>query len=339
MKDQFSLPVAGSRFLLVGGGSLVGTATAEALLARDPAEVVIFDNSQFGRSSAMDELAKDDRVKIVSGDILRLPQLISACSGIDGVLHLAAIMTIGIERDPWAGLEVNIGGVLNVIEACRVNRVRKLVFASSNAVYGYGPDLQGTLAEGTPLHHSGARPAAIIYGASKLIGEQLCRDAYTRYGLSSVILRYSTVYGERQHSRAANARLIVESLDSIERGERPSIVGTGMETKHFVYVGDLAEANIAAFIADVGGVALNVSGPDTVTTAELVHLVAEAAGGVIDPELVSAPEGGAMLSVGGPFYIDHSLAAELIGWRPRTGMREGIERVVKWRRASKARGN
>jgi UDP-glucose 4-epimerase len=97
----------------------------------------------------------------------------------------------------------------NVLEACRANRVRKVVFASSNAVYGYGPGVKGELVEDTPFHTAGAPPAAILYGASKIIGEQLCRDAFRKHGQDYVVLRYATVYGDRQHHRAANALYIL----------------------------------------------------------------------------------------------------------------------------------
>ena len=144
---------------------------------------------------------------------MRLPQLLAATKGVDGVLHLAAVMSLTMDRDPWTGLDVNIRGTQNAIEAACVNGVKKLVFASSNAVYGYGPGIVGDLVETTPFHSVGAPPAAILYGASKIIGEQLCRDAYRKRGLDYVVLRYSTVYGERQHYRAANALYIIETHD------------------------------------------------------------------------------------------------------------------------------
>ena len=127
------------------------------------------------------------RLKTVTGDVMRLPQLIAATAGMDGVLHLAALMSLTMDRDPWMGLDVNIRGTQNVIEACCINGVRKLVFPSSNAVYGYGPGVVGDLVETTPFHSAGAPPAAILYGASKIIGEQLCRDAHLKRGLDYVV--------------------------------------------------------------------------------------------------------------------------------------------------------
>jgi UDP-glucose 4-epimerase len=125
----------------------------------------------------------------VQGDVMRLPQLLAASKGVDGILHLAAVMSITMDRDPWVGLDVNIRGTQNAIEVACVNGVRKFVLASSNAVYGYGPGIVGDLVETTPFHSTDAPPAAILYGASKIIGEQLCRDAYAKRGLSYVVVR------------------------------------------------------------------------------------------------------------------------------------------------------
>ena len=221
-----ALPVKGSRFLIIGGASLVGSATAELLLAEGAAEVRVLDNFFQGSREALRHIEGDPRLKVVQGDVMRLPQLLAAAKGIDGVLHLAAVMSLTMDRDPWTGIDVNIRGAQNAIEAACTNGVAKLVFASSNAVYGYGPGIVGDLVESTPFHSVEAPPAAILYGASKIIGEQLCRDAYRKRGLNYVVLRYSTVYGERQHYRAANALYIIETHDRVRTGSAPRSLAT-----------------------------------------------------------------------------------------------------------------
>ncbi|MBU8538401.1 NAD-dependent epimerase/dehydratase family protein [Falsiroseomonas tokyonensis] len=327
-----AIALQGSRIMVVGGASLVGSATVEALLARGAAQVVIYDNLSFDGEANIAHLKDDPRVRILAGDVLKLHQLLPATEGLDGIVHLAAFMTLNFDRDPWGGIDVNIRGLQNVLEACRANRVRKLVFASSNAVYGYGPGVKGDLVETTPFHAAGAPPAAILYGASKIMGEQLCRDAHRRHGLDYVVLRYSTVYGERQHYRAANALYIVETHDAIKRGERPKVIGDGSETKHFVYVGDLARANCMALEAPATDIALNASGPAPVATLELVRLVAELAGRPdLAPELVPPDPNKVRLTSGGAFAIVHAAAKEAIGWEPQVDMREGLRRLLAWR--------
>jgi UDP-glucose 4-epimerase len=325
-----AVPVAGNRFIIVGGASLVGSATAAELLDAGASEVVLFDNFSMGSEAAVAHLRDNPRLRLVRGDVMRLPDLLRAMEGCAGALLLAAYMTLNMDRDPWGGLDVNIRGVQNALEAARANGVRKVVFASSNAVYGYGPGVKGDLVESTPFHSVGAPPAAILYGATKIIGEQLCRDFKRRCGLDYVVLRYSTVYGERQHYRAANALYIIETRDKVKRGERPQVFGDGSETKHFVYVGDLARANRLAFESPATDVAVNTSGPTPVTTLDLVRMVTRLAGSDIEPEFVGDTPGKVRLTSGGAFRIAHEEAFAAIGWKPLVGMEEGLARLMAW---------
>lgn len=334
--NSAAIPIEGARMLIMGGASLVGSATAELMLAKGAREVIIVDNFYQGTPDALKHIAHDPRLKVVRGDVLRLPQLIEATRNVDAVLHLAAVMTITMNEDPWVGLDVNIRGLQNSLEACRLNDVKKVVFASSNATYGYGPGIKGDLVETTPFHSAGAPPAAILYGASKIIGEQLCRQAHQRHGLDFVVLRYSTVYGERQHYRAANALYIIETHDALLRGERPKVIGDGSEIKHFIHVSDVARANVAAFEANATNVTVNVSGPAPITTLELVSLVGELAGSDLTAEHIEPDPNKVRLTSGGPWRVDHSRAKEVIGWAPQVDMREGIKRLLEWRQQADA---
>ena len=333
MPASAAVPIAGNRFVIIGGASLVGSATAAELLDHGAGEVVLLDNFSLGSDAAIAHLKDHPRLKLVRGDVMRMADLLRVTEGAQGVVQLAAFMTLNMDRDPWTGLDVNIRGVQNVLEACRANKVAKVVFASSNAVYGYGPGVKGELVETTPFHSTGAPPAAILYGATKIIGEQLCRDAFRKHGQDYVVLRYSTVYGERQHYRAANALYIIETLDKIRKGQRPQVYGDGSETKHFVYVGDLARANRLALESTATDVAVNTSGPSPITTLELVQLVTELAGGkgekTLQPQFVSG-DGKVRLTSGGAFRIAHEEAFKAIGWQPQVEMREGLTRLIAW---------
>ena len=328
-----AVPIKGNKFAIIGGASLVGSATAAELLDHGAAEVVVVDNFSLGSDAAIAHLKDNPRLKLVRGDVMRMGDLLRATEGVHGVVQLAAFMTLNMDRDPWSGLDVNIRGVQNALEACRANKVQKVVFASSNAVYGYGPGVKGELVESTPFHSLGAPPAAILYGATKIIGEQLCRDNFRKFGLDYVVLRYSTVYGERQHYRAANALYIIETLDKLRKGQAPQVFGDGSETKHLVYVGDLARANRMALESAATDVAVNTSGPEPITTLELVKLVTELAGA--KGEKLPAPEfvgndGKVRLTSGGAFRIAHEEAFKAIGWKPEVGMREGLARLIAW---------
>jgi UDP-glucose 4-epimerase len=190
------------------------------------------------------------------------------------------------------------------------------------------------LAETSPFHSVGAAPAAILYGASKIIGEQLCRDAHLKRGPTRGPALCRHRHGERQHYRAANALYIIETHDRVRRGERPRVIGDGSETKHFVHVSDVARANAAAFAADATNVAVNISGPKPITTLEIVRLVTELSGKELAPEHVGPEPGKVRLTSGGAWAVDHKLAEQTIGWRPQVDMREGIRRLIAWREAT-----
>jgi UDP-glucose 4-epimerase len=169
------------------------------------------------------------------------------------------------------------------------------------------------------------------------MGEQLCRQAHQKNGQDYVVLRYSTVYGERQHYRAANSLYIMDTYDRVRRGERPVMPGDGTDTKHFVHVSDVARANLAALRSTATDVAVNVSGPEPITTGELVGLVLEYCGSGLKPEIKPDPPGTVRLTSGGAFHIPHDLAGQVIGWQPQVRMREGVRRLLAWREAQEKR--
>lgn len=335
-KTGKSINLADSRILIAGAASLVGSNTADQLLAANAKEVILLDNFSFGSMQAIEHLRSHERVKIVKADLMRLPEIIEATRGVDGVIHLAAYMTLGFSQTPWQALDVNLRGVQNMLEACAINQVKKLVFASSNATYGYGPGIKGDLHEELCFHSAGAPPAAVLYGASKIMGEQLCRTYHQQRGLDYLVLRYSTVYGERQHYRAANALYIMDTYDQVKSGKAPVMPGDGSETKHFVYVTDVARANLAALQSATTDTAMNISGPEAVTTGELVQLILDYCKSDLKPEIKPDPPGTVRLTSGGAFFIPHDRAKAAIGWSPEVGMRDGIARLLAWREAAES---
>lgn len=337
VKQGKALNIKDSRILIAGAASLVGSHTADLLLKEGAREVVLLDNFSFGSMDAIAHLQNEPRIKIVRADLMRLPELLQATEGIDGVIHLAAYMTLGFSQTPWQAVDVNIRGLQNILEACRVNQVKKVIFASSNAVYGYGTGIKGALVEEGPFYSVGAPPAAILYGASKIMGEQLCRQYHQSFGQDYVVLRYSTVYGERQHYRAANSLYIMETYDLIHSGQAPVLPGDGKDTKHFVHVSDVARANLSALQSAATDVAVNVSGPAPITTGELVQLVLEYCKSDLKPEVRPDPPGKVRLTSGGAFSIPHDKAFEVLGWKPLVQMREGVMRLLAWREQQEAK--
>ena len=163
------------------------------------------------------------------------------------------------------------------------------------------------------------------------MGEQLCRQYHQNFGQDYVVLRYSTVYGERQHYRAANSLYIMETYDLVRKGQAPVLPGDGKDTKHFVHVSDVARANVAALQSTATDVAVNVSGPEPITTGELVELVLDYCKSSLRPEVRPDPPGKVRLTSGSAFHIPHDKAGEVLGWKPLVHMKEGVHRLLAWR--------
>jgi UDP-glucose 4-epimerase len=325
--------ITGGRFVITGGASLIGSHIADALLSQGAREVVLVDNFSLGTPQTINHLLNDERVKLIRGDILRISDLYDAFAGADGVFAIAGFLTLPLTQNPPLGLAVNVDGQVNVFEACRYRGVKKVVFSSSVAVYGEpGP---GKIDEYAPANLASFQPGAALYSCTKLIGEALCRLYHVKHGVQAVALRYSTVYGERQHYRGVNALYIVENYDRIMRGERPTIPGDGSEVHDYVHVADVARANVMAMASDISGESLNVVSGVATTVKRLVELLLKITGSSLEPSYTSAG-GSIRSSSGSQLDFSRTKIERLLGWRPEIDLEEGLRRLIDWRKSERA---
>jgi UDP-glucose 4-epimerase len=322
--------IAGGRFVITGGASLIGSHVAEALLAQGAREVVLLDNFALGTPETVSTLVKDARVKLVRGDILRISDLYDALAGIDGVFAIAGFLTLPLTQNPPLGLAVNVDGQVNVFEACRYRGVKKVVFSSSVAVYGEPGAAE--IDEKSPANLAPFQPGASLYSCTKLIGEALCRLYHAKHGVHAIALRYSTVYGERQHYRGVNALYIVENYDRIMRGERPTIPGDGSEVHDYIHVADVARANVMAMASDISGETFNVVSGVATTVERLVELLIEITGSSLEPVYASVA-GGVHSTTGSQLNFSRAKIDRLLDWRPEVDLEQGLRRLIDWRRA------
>ena len=324
--------IAGGRFVITGGASLIGSHVAEALLSEGAREVVLLDNFALGTPETVSVLVKDARVKLVRGDILRVSDLYDAFAGADGVFAIAGFLTLPLTQNPPLGLAVNVDGQVNVFEACRYRSVKKVVFSSSVAVYGE-PGI-AEIDEMSPANLAPFQPGATLYSCTKLIGEALCRLYHAKHGVHSIALRYSTVYGERQHYRGVNALYIIENYDRIVRGERPTIPGDGSEVHDYIHVADVARANVMAMASDVSGETLNVVSGVATTIKRVVELLLKITGSSLEPAYANAA-GGVQSTTGSHMNFSRAKIGRLLGWRPEVDLEQGLQRLIDWRRAER----
>ena len=320
------IKIHGGKFLIAGGASLVGSHLVKGLLAKNAAEVVVYDPVLFDANDSLGDLKNDPRVRLVSGDVMKLHQFIKHMDGVDGAINLAAYMSLGFLQNPWDAIDVNIKGHMNFLESARINKVGKVIFASSSAVYGFG--IGGPITEDMPHKVSDNPPSAVAYGSSKIIGEQLCRMYKQNYNLDYLALRFSTVYGENQHHRAANALYIIDTYERLMRGEPAQLFGDGSESKDFVYVGDVARAILMGLESDATDDAMNISGGRSIPTKELVAMIAKIVGSDLEPEYLQE-DGRVRLKSGAGLYYVNTKAFDVLGWKPEMSIEDGIRRLIK----------
>ena len=319
--------INGSKILVTGGAGLIGSSTIDVLLRdHDPLQVVIFDNLVRGRLANVERALADKRVSFVEGDIADSAAIERATRGMDAVIHLAALRITACAAEPREALEVMCDGSFNVVEAARLAGVQRVVAASSASVYG--------LADSFPTredHHPYNNRT--WYGASKVMLEGLLRSYHAMYGLPYVAMRYFNVYGPRMDIHGKYTEVLIRWMDRIANGQPPLILGDGLQTMDFVYIDDVARANVAALRADCEDEVFNVASGRETSLAELASALLSVMGaqGLV-------PEHGPERSVNPvPRRLASTDKAErLLGFRSQVGLHDGLNQLVAWWRVHRA---
>ena len=234
-----------SKILVIGGAGFIGSFVVSELLKYDIKEVSIYDNFARGKKSYVEEQLKDPRCSLFSdgGDIREIDILNRAMKGMDYVISLAAMWLLHCKDYPRTAFDVNIAGTFNILEACVNNNIKKLIWSSSASVYGDAVELPMT--ESHPFNNKN------FYGASKIAGESMATAFNDRYGLEIIGLRYMNVYGPHQDQTAAYTGVVPIMLNKIQAKQSPQINGDGSQSYDFIYVEDVARANICALNSDI----------------------------------------------------------------------------------------
>jgi UDP-glucose 4-epimerase len=300
------------RALVTGGAGFIGSTLVDALLARGD-QVSVLDDLSRGRREQVPEGADFHRIDVVEDAVIPLIADIRP----DVLFHEAA--QIDVRRsvtEPVLDARINVLGTVNLLVACARADVRRMVFASSGgALYGDTEVLP------TPESHPCEPTSA--YGAAKLAGETYGRVFAHVHGLEFVALRYANVYGPRQdpHGEAGVVAMFAERLLD---GRDPVINGDGLQTRDYVHVDDVVEANLrAAQTTNLG--AYNIGTGRECDVNELYAHIARAAGTDREPRHGSAKPGEQRRS-----RLDVSRAAQELEWRPRIALEDGLSGTVAW---------
>jgi UDP-glucose 4-epimerase len=300
--------------LVTGGAGFIGSHLVDRLLA-DGYRVRVLDNFSTGKRENLPEAGD---LEIITGDVGCLGDVRKTMAGVELVFHEAAIASVPKTiQDPLGSHQTNYVGTLNVLEAARQAGARRVVFASSAAVYGDLPELPKR--EDMPL-----KPLS-PYAVDKLASEFACRMYTYLHGLETVCLRYFNIYGPRQDPSSPYSGVISIFADRLNKGEQPVIFGDGGQTRDFVFVSDVVEANMKAAITDeVAGTVINIATGREVTLNALLGSMCRVYRTAFDPRYERARAGDIRHSSAMP-----ALASEVLGWQAAVGLDAGLDRLLR----------
>jgi len=314
-----------NRILITGGAGLVGSHIADLLVRENNPEIIVLDNFVRGRRENLAWATANGNVEIVQGDIRDTKLLHEVMQGIDLVFHQAAIRITQCAEEPRLALEVLADGTFNVLEAAAAAKVKKVVAASSASVYGLADDFPTT-----EKHHPYNNRT--LYGAAKVFNEGLLRSFHEMYGLDYVALRYFNVYGPRMDIYGAYTEVLIRWMERIAAGQPPLILGDGTQTMDFVYIEDIARANILAAKANITDEVFNVASGVETSLNDLAACLLRVMGSSLKPKYGPARKVNAV-----PRRLaETGSAKQRIGFEAQVGLDEGLRRLVAWWQASKA---
>jgi UDP-glucose 4-epimerase len=315
---------------VTGGAGFIGSHIVDELVRRG-AQVRVLDNLSTGKRSNLQpsplppfplqpsNLPEPSTFELIEGDIRNLDTVRQAMNGVAYVLHQAAIPSMPRSvADPLTTNDVNVNSTLNMLLAAREAGVKRVVYASSCAVYGDSPTL--------PKHEDMPTNPLSPYAASKLAGEAYCRAFYVTYGLPTVALRYFNVFGPRQDPTSQYSAVIPKFVTALLRGEPPTIYGDGTQSRDFIYVSNVVQANLLACEKDEAiGQVMNVACGERYTLLDLHRELAELTG----------TDGSPVFAPAQPGDVKHSLAAirqatQVLGYTPEVDWRDGLRKTVEW---------
>ncbi len=305
-----------ARILVTGGCGFIGSHIVDALLEAGH-EVVILDNLSSGRMENIKHVLGE--VQFHEEDVRNLETLRLLMDGVDYVCHEAAIGSVPASiADPLETNEINTTGTLNVLMAARDSRVKRVIFASSSAVYGDTPALPKT---------ETMRPMPMSpYAVSKLAGETYMQAFYHSYGLETVSLRYFNVFGPRQNPHSQYAAVIPQFVATLLKGDKPVIYGDGAQSRDFVHIRDVVQANLLAIKAEeTHGEVVNISSGEATNINTVLSIICDLCGKNVQAIYADRRQGDVVYSLG-----DFTAASKLLGYLPTTGFREGIQLTLDW---------
>jgi UDP-glucose 4-epimerase len=309
----------GKKILVTGGAGFIGSHVIDLLLNENCSEVVVIDNMERGRRENIAEAMLSGRVRLIEGDIRDRALLEDLVSHSDLVFHHAALRITQCAEDPRLAIEVMVDATFNLLDLCVKHKVEKVIAASSASIYG--------MAEQFPTsesHHPYNNWT--LYGAAKTFNEGILRSFHHMYGLNYSALRFFNVYGPRMDIHGVYTEVLIRWMDRIAAGEAPVIFGDSYQTMDFIYVDDVARANILAAKADATDEVFNIASGTETSLGQLAEMLTSVMGSGVIPEFAPARKVNPVQRR----LADVEKASRLLGFETTVSLEQGLRRLVNW---------
>jgi len=312
----------GKRVLVTGGAGFIGSHIIDLLVEEGCSEIVAIDNMERGRPENLAKAMAAGQVRLIEGDIRDRVLMEQLVSNSDLVFHQAALRITQCAENPRLAMEVMVDATFDLLELCVQYKVEKVVAASSASIYG--------MAEQFPTaesHHPYNNWT--LYGAAKVFNEGLLRSFHHMYGLDYAALRFFNVYGPRMDIHGVYTEVLIRWMERIAAGQPPVIFGDGHQTMDFVYIEDVARANVLAAKADVTDEVFNVASGTETSLRQLAEMLSHVMGGTSELEFQPARKVNPVQRR----LADIDKARRLIDFQATVPLNEGLERLVAWWKA------
>ena len=317
-----TISLSGATVLVTGGAGLVGSHIVDQLIGHDLAEIRVLDNLTRGCRSNLAHAQNRQPITLLEADVRDRSAVERAVAGCDYVFHQAAIRITRCAEQPRECIDVLVGGAFNVFEAAVASGVRKVVYASSASIYGAADEFPTD-----ERHHPYNNRT--LYGAAKLVNEGIARSFHEMHGLPGVGLRYFNVYGPRMDMTGAYTEVLMRWLDCIDGGTRPKIHGDGSASMDFIYVEDVARANVLALLSDQDDAVFNVASGTETSLVQLWEALQRVTGANhLQPEFLPPRNVNPV-----PRRLAATTNAQNeLGFVAQVPLEEGLRHLVNWRR-------
>ena len=298
------------KILVTGGAGFIGSHLLQLLQGQQGVEVVVYDNLSSGRREHVPKA-----IRLVEGDVRNAEGLANlfASEGFDSVVHLAAQTMVPYSLShPEEDCQINLLGLINILECCRKYAVKHIVFSSSAAVYGDNLNI--------PLHEEEKPMPTSAYGITKMASEHYLRMYHDLYGLNTTVLRFANVYGERQGA-GGEGGVVSIFCKLLAAGQGVTVFGNGEQTRDFVYAGDIAEALWRGSQLE-GHHVINISTQKETSVNQLLAAFKQAVGREFPVQYAPIREGDIFRSV-----LANGRCVELLGFCPAMNLQEGVART------------